>query len=156
MLRTIVLLLTHLTMLGAGVGLAAITTRSRRQSLDARAAALDTRETLVGVRIDQLRRGAVLGTPAVAAGRHRATAEPTPSLLTASLDQAVAMIATAKAKREQERRAFVDIMTNVAQAKRWCQATASVVAESMPVGEIPGWARRSFEPSDYQTIMGAR
>ena len=127
MLRTIVLLLTHLTMLGAGVGLAAITTRSRRQSLDARAAALDTRETLVGVRVDQL------GTPAVSAGRHRAV-ERGPSLLTASLAEAVAINATAEAKREQERRAFVDIMTNVAQAKRWRQATASVVADSMLVG----------------------
>ena len=133
MLRTMILLLTHLTMLGAGVGLAAITTRSRRQSLDARAAALDTRETLVGVRVDQLRRGATLGTsatlvePRAYVGRRRAV-EPTPSLLTASLEQAVAIIATAEAKREQERRAFVYIMTNVAQAKRWCQATASVSA----------------------------
>lgn len=136
MLRTIVLLLTHLTMLGAGVGLAAITTRSRRQSLDARAAALDTRETLVGVRVDQLRRGATLGTPTQSrayVGRRRAV-ERGPSLLTASLAEAVASNATAEAKREQERRAFADIMTNVAQAKLWCQATASVVADSMLVG----------------------
>lgn len=141
MLRTLVLLVTHLTMLGAGVGLAGITLRSRRQSLDVREAVLDTRELFLAGRVEQLRRGvfAQPGDPKPtrrAGGRHRkvnpdapdrAYAVPKPpKLLKAGLDEAVALLATARAIREQERRAFVDLMTNTARAPRWVQASARI------------------------------
>ncbi len=134
MLRTIVLLLTHLGMFSAGAAIVAIPLRARRQELAGKAAALDTHEMFLNGRADQLRRGAFPAEfPTV--GRHRATLgrSRTPSdkagrLIRAGLDEAVAILATDRAKREQERRAFVDIMTNVAQAKLWHQASASVSA----------------------------
>lgn len=141
MLRTLVLLVTHLTMLGAGVGLAGITLRGRRQSLTAKEATLDTRELFLAGRVEQLRRGvfAQPGDPKPvrgASGRHRrinleapersyAVPKP-PKLLRAGLDEAVAMLATARAIREQERRTFVDLMTNTARAPRWVQASARI------------------------------
>jgi hypothetical protein len=153
------LLITHLILFGAGVGLTAITMRSRRQALDARAAALDTRETFVGARADQLRRGAVLGTSNSAYQGRRRAPEPAPSLLTASLADAVAMNGTASARAEQERRAFADIMTNIGRAKLWCQATASVVAESMT--SCPAPTAQRFQPSIWisssaSSLVGAR
>jgi hypothetical protein len=125
--RTIVLLITHLAMLGAGAGLALATVRSRRQALVAHKVALDTHEMFLNGRADQLRRGAFLAElPPV--GRHRRADPSTKAgrLVRSNLDEAVAILATDRAKREQERRAFVDIMTNIAQAKRWHQGAARV------------------------------
>jgi succinyl-CoA synthetase beta subunit len=127
MLRTIVLLITHLSMLGGGAGLALVTVRSRRQELLGKAAILDTRETALQAMADQLR---LPGQPlASAAFVERAPASRRPRrspLLTASLDEAVALNITAIAEHEQYKRVFVDIMTNIAQAKRWHQGTARV------------------------------
>jgi len=133
-LRTIVLLVTHLAMFGAGAVVVALPLRSRRQELLGKAAILDTRETALQAKADQLRRGAFLiEMPPV--GRHRAkpfsssgTTSSTKAgrLIRSNLDEAVAILATDRAKREQERRVFVDIMTNIAQAKRWHQGTARV------------------------------
>lgn len=137
MLRTIVLLLTHFAALGGGAGLALVTVRSRRQELLGKAAILDTRETALQAKADQLRLpGQPLASAAVG-GRHRApeafverapaSRRPRrPPLLTASLDEAMALNITAIAEHEQMKRVFVDIMTNIAQAKRWHQGTARV------------------------------
>ena len=137
MLRTVVLLATHLSMLACGVGLAAITLRGRRQELAAKAATLDTRELIISARIDRLRAPAPLATQA--AGRHRAkprtvgldvpprpfvVPEP-PKLATAGLADAVVLLATQRAVREQERRAFVDLMLG-AGMRTWVKGSARV------------------------------
>lgn len=140
MLRTIVLLLTHLSVFGAGAGMAVVTLRGRRQELIGKAAVLDTRETVLGARMDQLLHvGQPLAAPAHE-GRHRARPalsetvqkcpRPAPAsrYLTAGLDEAVALNITAIAEHEQMKRVFVDIMTNIAQSKAWHQGTARIPA----------------------------
>lgn len=147
MLRIIVLLLTHLGVFGAGAGMAVVTLRGRRQELIGKAAVLDTRETVLGARMDQLLHvGQPLSTPAHE-GRHRAPspaaatvracAKPAPAsrYLTAGLDEAVALNVTAIAEHEQMKRVFVDIMTNIAQSKAWHQGTARV-----PTSDLVGVA----------------
>ena len=133
MLRLIVLLATHLSMLGAGVGLTLITVRARRAALDARAEALDTPERCLELRSER--------DHGIARGRHRARpitpltatmpritdGQPIsgapwgrpfivpkpPSLVNASLAEAEVILATQRAQRVQERRAFVDLMTTI-------------------------------------------
>lgn len=109
MLRTLVLLVTHLTMLGSGGGLALLAVRGRRQAIEARAAALDVHAMFLDDKADRL-----AGAPV---GRHRAPlvkSAPGPSLLTASLSEATAILGTHRAQRVQERRQFVDLMTSLA------------------------------------------
>ena len=129
MLRIFVLLVTHLSMLGAGVGLALITVRGRRQAVLADRAALDVRELFLETTIErQLRLRDDQADP-TRAGRHRASrARPitpltatmpvaherparTPSLVHASLSEAEVILATQRAQRVQDRREFVDLMT---------------------------------------------
>lgn len=139
MLRTMLLLLTHVSMFGAGAALVAVPLRSRRAELVGKAAVLDTRETILQVKADRLRTPGQPLAAASVAGRHRAPSSarvhrtatarrPRRSpLLSASLDEAVALNIVNIAEHEQMKRVFVDIMTNVAQAKRWHQGTARVV-----------------------------
>jgi hypothetical protein len=142
MLRTFVLMATHLSMLACGVGLTLITLHSRRQALKAREAALDTHELFLAHTAARQRPPA----PPVPApppslrgsseiertfldlrrfdrpGRHRApdVAPPPPpsaqqpSLLpNRSLDETVAILATRKAQRVQDHRAFVAFLEHV-------------------------------------------
>lgn len=172
MLRTAVLLTTHLTMLGIGVGLTLITLHARRQSLLVRERVLDTHEMFLKGRADQLRRGAFVDeerepTPKLSptivdqhiGGRHRAREErpaaapvppppprtvnlaapprpfvvpEPPVLLKAGLHEATAYLAQQRALREQEKRVFIDIMTNIAKARAWHQGTAP--APRVPAG----------------------
>jgi hypothetical protein len=133
MLRTLVLLATHITMLFAGAGLALVTVRARRQATDAREAALSVRELFLTETIEK-REHRIRNEAArtESGGRHRAQphgrarnidpltrVQPAvrpprqPSLVGASLAEAVAIIATQKAQRVQERRQFVDLMTSL-------------------------------------------
>ena len=115
MLRLTVLLVTHLSMLAVGVGLALIMVRGRRQALDARAEALDTHEIFLELRSER--------DHGVSRGRHRArpvsalsAVMPRPSAPTltgANLAQAEVILATQRAQRVQERRAFVDLMSSM-------------------------------------------
>ena len=123
MLRTLVLLVTHLSMLFAGAGLVLVTVHARRQAVTADRAALDVRATFLETTIEhQVRIREHAAKPD--AGRHRApsssrraqphatTVRPkSPSLLTATLADATAILATRRAQRVQERREFVDLMT---------------------------------------------
>jgi hypothetical protein len=135
MLRTLVLLATHMTMLLAGAGLALITVRAHRQAVDAREAALSVRELFLTETIERREhrvRNETAQQPADYRGRHHiqprgrarnidpltriqpaARPKRQPSLLTASLSEATAIIATQKAQRVQERRQFVDLMTSL-------------------------------------------
>lgn len=127
MLRTIVLLVTHLTMLGAGIGLTLITLRARRQAAAAHEAALDVRELFLAETIEKrtARLRAETAVPTAASGgRHRARditpltrIQPPPARPRLSgsmgLDEVVAVLATHRAQRVQERRQFVDLMTGL-------------------------------------------
>jgi hypothetical protein len=134
MLRTLVLLATHMTMLLAGAGLALITVRARHQANEAREAALSVRELFLTETIEKrtARIQAETARPASYRGRHHAQPHgrarnidpltrlqpavrpaPQPSLLTANLAEATAIIAIQKAQRVQERRQFVDLMTSL-------------------------------------------
>lgn len=128
MLRLIVLLVTHLSMLGIGVGLALITVRARRQAVIADRAALDVRATFLETTIERQLRLRGDNSDPTKAGRHRAgharsitpltrtmpvvKAKPK-SLINASLAEATAELATQRAKRVQERREFVDLMSTL-------------------------------------------
>lgn len=139
MLRTLVLLVTHLTMLCTGAGIMFIHTRARRQQADVAQRIADVRELFIDETI--IKRETRLRQHAAnpAGGRHRArgpAARPMPaltavqpvtlpSLLTASLEQAQVILATQRAQREQDRRAFVDIMA-AAQLRTYVRRTAHV------------------------------
>ena len=138
MLRTMVLLATHLTMLFAGIGLALITVRARRQATLAREVALDVRELFLTETIEKrtARVRAEAATPS--AGRHRARPVPAltliqpptsanaPSLLTASLAEAQVILGTQRAQRVQERRQFADLMTSLVGTARIRQHAVGV------------------------------
>ncbi len=124
MLRTMILLVTHLSMLFTGAGLALITVRGRRQAVLADRAALDVRATFLETTIERqlrIRTDAATAEP----GRHRAPSRRVlprgtaperprvPSLLTATLSEASAILATQRAQRVQQRREFVDLMTTL-------------------------------------------
>jgi len=149
MLRTLVLLATHMTMLLAGVGLALVTVRARRQATDAREAALSVRELFLTETIEKREHRIRAETAQQSGGRHRAQprgrarnidpltrVQPVvprvarqPSLLTASLAEAVAIIATQKAQRVQEQRQFVDLMSSLvgpARVRRHAEGHARV------------------------------
>ena len=117
MLRLTVLLVTHLSMLAAGIGLALITVRSRRQALDARAEALDTHEQFLDLRSERdhgASRGRHRARPVSALTRvdHERPVK-TPTLVGVNLAQAEVILATQRAQRVQERRAFVDLMSSM-------------------------------------------
>jgi hypothetical protein len=144
MLRTLVLLATHMTMLLAGAGLALVTVRARRQATDAREAALSVRELFLTETIEKREHRIRAEAATQSGGRHRAqphgrarvqpaAAVPRParqpSLLTASLAEAVAIIATQKAQRVQEQRQFVDLMSSLvgpARVRRHAEGHARV------------------------------
>jgi hypothetical protein len=151
MLRTLVLLATHMTMLLAGAGLALVTVRARRQATDAREAALSVRELFLTETIEKREHRIRTEAATQSGGRHRAqprgrarnidpltrvqsaaaVPRPTrqPSLLTASLAEAVAIIATQKAQRVQEQRQFVDLMSSLvgpARVRRHAEGHARV------------------------------
>lgn len=119
-LTLIILIASHAVTALAAVALTRIHQHGKAQALDARAAALDTHELFLETVADRERRlGA--GQP----GRHRAAnprfrpdtpppAGHTPSLLpNRGLGEAVAIIATRVAQREQEHRAFLSFIDQV-------------------------------------------
>lgn len=127
MLRILVLLATHVTVFACGVGIALLTARARRHQADVAERIAAVHELFVSETADrrQRRLRAIAADPA-AAGRHRARpvtpltavqpavyAPPAPSLLTATLAEATAMLATARAQRVQERRQFADLMATL-------------------------------------------
>ena len=128
MLRDIVLFAGFGIAFAAGVGVTLTTTHAKRQSLAARLAALETRELFLDAVVDQHRRGAFLepsSTLGHRGGRHRLEERRVRSLATATLTEATAILATRIAERVQQRRHFVDIMTQ-AGASQFARAVARV------------------------------
>lgn len=116
-----ILLVSHSVVAAAAIVLTRLHLRGKAEALDARAAALDTHELFLETIADRERRIG-RGQP----GRHRAVnprlrrpdlpppAGHTPSLLpNRGLAEAVAIIGTRIAQREQEHRAFVNFLDQV-------------------------------------------
>lgn len=110
-LRTLVLLATHLSMLAAGVGLTLITLRGRRQAVLADRRALDVRATFLGYQPNRPRRPGRHRAPAATAMFKTLLPQRLPSLTACTLREAQAVMSTLAARRVQERREFVDLMT---------------------------------------------
>lgn len=144
MLRIIVLTLTHGIMFFAGVGITLLTTRGRRQELDARSAALDTHELFLDSKAQEIRQTPRPAAAITATGRHwarpitpltkvqpRVTAtttatSPAPRLHGAmSLADLIAYNVARGALRVQEQRQFVDLMATT-QLRMFVRRTASV------------------------------
>jgi hypothetical protein len=117
------LLASHLIAAATGGWLVASVQRGRRDALQAKAELLDVRETFVGLRVEQerqpKRQHRLVG--ADAPERPFITPRP-PSLLTATLDEAQAILATAIARRVQEHRQFVDFVSGMMRRGSWKEA----------------------------------
>jgi len=135
MLRTLVLLATHLTMLGAGAGLMYVHTYARRQAADVAQRIADVRETFIDETIEKREARLRQHIARPSTGRHRAVANrrpqsfvrpaTLPTLLTASLEQAQVILATQRAQHAQRSREFVDMMT-AAQLHTYVRRSARV------------------------------
>lgn len=142
MLRLFVLLITHVLVFFCGMGIYHITSSAKRRTLEFRKRLLDTHELFLDLKADRL----APERPDHSSGRHRAhgarpitpltvvqPAVPTPkrpSLATLGLADAVAQLATDRARRVQEHRQFVDIMA-------WAKRTAGVqVTRQRPRGRV--------------------
>jgi hypothetical protein len=134
MLRTFVLLATHLTMLATGAAMMYVHTYARRQQAEVAQRIADVRELFINETIEKRERRLRDHAANPAAGRHRARPVPAltaiqpvalPSLLNASLEQAQVILSAQRARREQDRRQFVDIMA-AAQLRTYVRRTARV------------------------------
>ena len=136
MLRLIVLIITHLAVFACGICITLVTLRGRAKALEFRKHLLDTHEMFLDLRADQLVPAPLTGEAATMPGRHRrpqgarsivaltavqpaVATKPRPSLVTMGLADAVAQLATDRARRVQEHRQFVDLMA-------WAKRTAGV------------------------------
>ncbi len=130
------LLLSHAIVTGAAVALTRLHLRGKAEALDARAAALDTHELFLESMAEREQRLAVphaAPKEGVRVGRHRAQPPPpprvrvdtpppasrTPSLLpNCGLAEATAILATRRAQREQDHRAFEAFLTQIQRSWR--------------------------------------
>lgn len=130
MAKLLILLATHLACLICGGAMVALHTRARRAAATANLRAVETREIFVD-HILALRtpsKGLPIVTPRAetSAGRHRAVPQPQPHVLVraprtsllpnATLDETIAFLATAEARRVTEHRAFEHVLTEARRA----------------------------------------